>query len=148
MAALKAIWAVLVATFIAAVLGMIYDYFRPAFIPDPSGYQYMYPWFTAVPGFIAAVIVVLMTGAGRGAPAATAGKPAASKPAAGNKSSGKPSAADQVAGMPSFDFDKAREQVKSSPPAPMPPAPASTAPPAASTEATATPPAAPQEPQK
>ena len=106
----KAIWAIIVGTFVAAALGMAFDYFRPAVL-DPANYsKFMYPWFTAVPGFASGLIVALMLMSG----ARTAPKPAAGAKAGTGKGA-KPQLAgskkdEAVPGMPSFDFDTARAE--------------------------------------
>lgn len=124
MAVLKALWAILVGTFMAAVLGGIYDYLRPAFIPDPAQYKFVYPWMTGLSGFLAALIAVCIAGvrtAGMAKAAGTAAQPARGA-AKGRQEARKPVAG--AADMPTFDIDKALKEIKS----PSTPAPATSRP--------------------
>lgn len=123
----KAIWAVIVGTFVAAALGMIFDYFRPAML-DPANYsKFMYPWFTAVPGLVSSIIVAMMLYGGARTASPAAGKPGAkgAKPQLSGKKG------EAVPGMPTFDFDKAHAET-AKPAAPVDPGagsrPASAAP--------------------
>ena len=112
MAVLKAIWAIIVGTFMAAVIGGIYDYLRPGFIPDPAQYKFVYPWLTGASGFLAALIAVGIAGVRQpaGARSAVAQAPAA-KPAPRERGATKP-AVTGAADMPTFDIDKAMKEIK------------------------------------
>ena len=123
---LRALWAVLLGTVVAAIIGALFDYLRPTILPAKE-YQYLYPWVTAVAGLFGSIMAiwVFSTGGVR--------EPATSKPIAPRRKpkavkQGKPevkNAADQqgiktseeVPGMPTFDLDelKAGEQKPADP---------------------------------
>jgi hypothetical protein len=123
MTVLKAIWAIIVGTFVAVVLGMAYDYFHPEAL-NPENYKFMYPWFTGLPGFISGIIVAIMLNGGA-QPAAKSGQAAKADPAKGGKTAAKGAKSEAVPGMPSFDFEKAKAEIAKptdASPAAVPPA--------------------------
>lgn len=136
---LQRIWVVVVSTLAAYIVGVFYEFFRPALssatqntmlVPwfSPGNFQYVLSWLFAIAGCISAVVAVGMAAPPvvkrtAGSPELKAAPPA--KPVKAGK--GQPKAqANEVPGMPGFDFEQAKAEIKATPGV----SPASSAPPA------------------
>ena len=58
----RAIWSIILATLVAAIIGAMFDYLRPQFFGEGMDYKFLYPWVTGVAGLFAALIAVGLTG--------------------------------------------------------------------------------------
>jgi hypothetical protein len=121
------VWVVVVGAFAAYIVGVFYEFFRPALADtvrgtllepwfNPSSYQYVMSWLFAIAGLVSAIVAVAMA-----APPAPKREPAQADkrmPAAArsqqragakDKAQGK---AGEVPGIPTSDFDQAKAEVK------------------------------------
>jgi hypothetical protein len=114
MAIMRAIGAVLAGALTAFVLGAIFDYLQGSMAPDPSKWQYLYPWLMGGVGLISSLVATLVLypavtlAATKAALRGTSGHPArqgtGTKPAASTRP-------EDVPGMPKFDFDAAKREI-------------------------------------
>ncbi|MBN2081167.1 hypothetical protein JW859_03055 [bacterium] len=113
MAVVRGIFAVLIGSVVALVLGATYDYFKINFsfgLPDPNQWQMLWPWFFAVPGAVSAIIAVVLNNIW--SRKATA-KPAAAKPVHQAKTAPKAkTTSSDVPGMPTFDLEELKANDK------------------------------------
>ncbi|MCH7472146.1 hypothetical protein IIA79_04250 [bacterium] len=107
MALARAIWAVVAGTFVAAIIGAMFDYFRDAIFPGNQDYKYLYPWVTAVAGLCAALMTLLVAGSG-GLQAAKKTRASAER----GKGGAKTKTSSEVPGMPTYDFKKGAGEPK------------------------------------
>jgi hypothetical protein len=136
----RRLWVVAVSTFAAYIVGIIYEFFRPALnsatentVLSPwfsTGIpQYVMSWLFAIAGCIAAAVAVGMAAPPIAKRAQRGAEPGAAGVAKPVKAAGKAQPqvqAGDVPGMPGFDFEQAKAEIKSTPGA----SPHSSAPPA------------------
>jgi hypothetical protein len=122
------IWVVVVSTLAAYIVGVFYEFFRPALSSatangalapwfSPGDYRYVLSWLFAFAGCIAAVFAVGMAAppaVKRASRSPEQGAGVTAKPIvkSADKGQSKTQTAD-VPGMPGFDFDKAKAEIRS-----------------------------------
>ena len=122
MAVIRGLLAILVGAIVTLVLGALYEYLKPPFIPNPEEWKFVYPWFTGVSGLVGALVAVLMYGswqasatAGRTQPRPAREPRVKAKPkkrAAGEGTDVAVKTSGEVPGMPTFDLESGKGGAK------------------------------------